>query len=450
MLYLIFFLFYQSVKGGFNPCENVFNFNIIFLSCDSIESFMKQQFFYSEIEYDFIEINCKNSHLILDLDIQYLNNEIQIPYTIRLTNFNSIIIKKNLSTLSTSPSIYIEKIEIHNSTLDTFYYNETDNSTKNTCEILESIIIHSYLIKFIQEIVFMESTKFPKILCPALWHFVYNQKITFIGLNDKTKFSLPKIAPEFTFSLHSEFTSKTLNIVNSSLSLDLNFLNYDYYPGLKEIIFENSSLFNIEDKNFEKMYLLQKIELNLNNFKEFIQKSDNKWMNIEYYYMVLDINDCHNILTNLRPEGRLILVLNDLTKTYEFPDSDFCHFKYLYHNELNLKKFLFPIVYTKEKLNCTCTLLGLVLNWRLNDVYNKISNESVKIRTESVSNCFINFDLNVKACKFKNKLKKCGLNWDQSKFIFECNFNSLKNSIFQKKPTIYQHFFILIFSLYIF
>lgn len=429
MLFLFFLLFISNV----NPCERYQTNNSFILSCQSIQDLNDPTNTWNLSCIDLIELNGQNSKFLIDLDIFDSNKDLKIDSTFRLKNFNSIIIKQNQSKTFRS-SFLLNRVEISNSTWNFEFYNQSQLSADQDCFSMLIFLEKIKLLILINDLHLMQIHYLEKG-CSAIWHTLVVTNFYLYEINDENKFSFisntAKIYPPLRF--------ESLFILNSNLSLDLKFFDRNYWYNFNRLIIINSSLIKIENKLLDYLEKVEKLTLSINNFKEFIQSSENDWLNIRRN-RYLNFSDCNSLKTQIRRPLATVIVLNDTTKTYDYPESDLCFFKHLNHSQL-----AFIAVYTQEKLKCTCTLVWLLLNWRLNELYNSIHYTKESIKTESVSLCFDNFDSRVKNCNFKKRLEKCGVNFDEQKFYFKLNCFGTKNSAFYLKKNSKYFNFIFIF-----
>lgn len=130
---------------------------------------------------------------------------------------------------------------------------------------------------------------------------------------------------------------------------------------------------------------MEDFELELNNFDLFFKKSDLEWLQ--------SLNSDQSMGSEFK------LVLRDTNRSYEYPDEDFCLFKNFPH-----EKLVFPIIHSRESLNCSCTLLWLLKN-------SANYSDQVEIMTLSVRNCTSNetssWEDLMSNCEFENRVSEC-------------------------------------------
>jgi hypothetical protein len=146
---------------------------------------------------------------------------------------------------------------------------------------------------------------------------------------------------------------------------------------------------------------------------------------------------------------QIYIELNDEKSGYDYPDEDFCLFKYFPHSKL-----VFPIVKSNIELNCTCTIAWLIQYWRF----------SFKdIKTSCLSNCFSsNFSLLVEQCNFDYRISQCFENVSAYSLPYGNLISEyLRNSMMQKEnneitsagnaasPNLLKFFYILYFYIFL-
>ena len=179
-----------------------------------------------------------------------------------------------------------------------------------------------------------------------------------------------------------------LDLVTSDLKLlDSRLINEFVFKLTKTINFySTTSDLSVQADLFKPLRLLKEINFKVNDLSYLINNKNLQW------------------LTELNPEAQFSplnkfsqfkLVLNDLSQAYTFPDSDLCLFKNFPHS-----KWVFPVIYSKPDLDCSCTLLFLIQ-------YYKYYDNRTQLETPSVRRCLSNLDNLVNACNFTSKLDKC-------------------------------------------
>jgi len=136
------------------------------------------------------------------------------------------------------------------------------------------------------------------------------------------------------------------------------------------------------------------LELELNNFQEFIQTIDD-WMLSLNSNISVDLTLQTDIDKNKQNE--MYIKLTDLKKQYTYSDKDFCLFKNFPH-----EKLVYPIINTKSDLECSCTLLWLLQ-------YNKQALNNSLLITDSTRNCINrpDFDNATSICRFEQTIYEC-------------------------------------------
>lgn len=362
------------------------------------------------ISLDFVII----SDLIIQIEGQYNHFGSSLyGISIILKNIQQIQINKNAQILS---PIRFNTVEISDTFLD-FYYDNI--SLADACAEFGQEITFPYRIE-IFHLYLTESVIYSNALCVSMIRIFSINHLYFYG-----------ISPNNLLHFNDSFNNQTMEakvyhvfFSKSILGLDQKILNRQVFGNIESITLDNSTLLGIENDTFFYTKNLKMISLRIKNFEEFIRKSDNKWLQFLNLQAYKNLDNCKQVFkskeADLDISSYFLIILEDMSKLYEYTDEDFCLFKHFPHNNA-----VFPIVYTKEDLNCTCTLLWLLLNWKLKDFLETKASKSelISMNTSSVKYCFENFDKKIGKCNFDEKLINCGLNPIPIAYNFQCNTN---------------------------
>ena len=233
-----------------------------------------------------------------------------------------------------------------------------------------------------------ENIKYENKLCPVL--FQESNLNTFELYNLKQD---NRLVFEDVDAKDLDSVILNLNILDSVFYLDNSLLHKDVFKITQNINISNTNLTGIQANLFQNFVFLKYLELELNNFQEFIQTID--WM--------LSLNS--NISVNLtlqtdidnNKQNEMYIKLTDLKKQYTYSDKDFCLFKNFPH-----EKLVYPIINTKSDLECSCTLLWLLQ-------YNKQALNNSLLITDSTRNCINtpDFDNAITNCRFEQTIYEC-------------------------------------------
>ena len=210
-------------------------------------------------------------------------------------------------------------------------------------------------------------------LCPLVFDKVDLKELTVDKLTDKNKPSFVEL-PESQKVPKRRLDAKIsrLAVTNAELtSLNAQTLDPQVFEKLTEFSYvepnlqtakTSAKLFpNFSQDLFSPLTSLKQVHLALNNFDLFFRNATLTWLTVG-----LNANNRVKETT---------LVLEDLSQRYEFPDEDFCLFRNFPH-----ARNIFPVIRSREKLTCTCTLQSLLQNWV------KYSDKNL-IATTSVAHC---------------------------------------------------------------
>ncbi|CAF0845743.1 unnamed protein product [Brachionus calyciflorus] len=349
---------------------------------------------------DYIE-NLSDYYSILDLDFQnlgYTQSELESRDYKTLWNMKLII--RNVSRFEIFqaspffPQLFNE-IFFYDSLIDFYFKNQTLSSNK-ICRPNISKYFYKFFTKH-TSVYFKSGLTFPYPLCPFI--FSYNFEILSIeNLNSQNSFEFMINIEYRAISLYKLIIQNSILILSKSVLSELNL------RGCEQIEIKNSTLYEIEYLDRINQNLFKTIILDLLNMKQFWSLSDKKWLlnlNKNYRINLLDCYDITRVQSKQNKKIDLVLASSD----YDYPDGDFCLFKDFPHTDL-----VFPIIEAPFRLNCSCTLIWLILNWELRDILNtkqtfSYSNRTMK--TQATEKCFQDFELRIKLCNFDNLLKKC-------------------------------------------
>ena len=361
------------------------------IECNNFSEFKELKL--SEITNDktltYIRIKPSNS-IILDnrLDLNGLNidhNRIQFVFEnllgVEITSspFESVSVNKQLSYLS-----------INNSTLDFYYRNKTFDWI---CDLVLSDfklkpLFSSFRSVFLGQ---LDKVRYPAKLCPVVFKDANLESLYLFNLTQENRPNFLQFNSSFfpISSLNSVINN--LHIQSSHIRLDNELLDRNVFKYVRKLSIEFSSLAFIEPDLLKWFKSLRQINLWLFNFGEFIRGSNNKWLHYLNHDLNVNLSNANQV--DSYRDKQILLELNDEKNEYEYPDEDFCLFKYFPHHKL-----VYPLIKSNKNLNCSCTLIWLLR-------YSTYSSESLK--TDAVSDCFYNFDYMVRKCFLSERLKNC-------------------------------------------
>lgn len=275
-----------------------------------------------------------------------------------------------------------------------------------------------YLFKEFKEIYFDSDVTYSESLCPVIF---IKSKLDLLELknlsSDSNKLIFTKLNQEPINPLDLNSNIKKLKIVDSNLRyLDFSLIDKEVFAQTNSISYSSSDSENIIlilDDLFVHLKNLKEFELSLGAFEKFIQVSNLEWLK--------------TLNSNPQSNNGFKLVLKDSSNNYDYPDSDFCKFVNFPH-----EKQVYPVIYTKESLSCSCTLVWL-LKYHTNFM-DKIND----IKTSSVVNCFLSetlttiswtegynssnsssFEQLVNDCNFDSRIRDCNYQTTEMDLITE-------------------------------
>jgi hypothetical protein len=353
-----------------------------YLSCSDFDNFNELIFNSSDSTYSTIRLYPRK-RLLLDTELNLKN------LNINSNEFNLYL--ENLSGFSMINPFALKDINngslyLSNSSFNFYFENMIINSSKICQDLYDNYLFVSVFDVF-NAVILEKNIEYSNETCPI--HFK-NQIINSLKIND---LDLDNMLNFYDLNqLNCTINSLEL-IMIEDITLDSKFLKENIFTKLKEIKILNSNLFGIQENLFQNFTFLKYLELELNNFQEFIQTID--WM----LALNSDISVNLTLQTDIdnNKQNEMYIKLTDLKKQYTYSDKDFCLFKNFPH-----EKLVYPIIDTKLDLECSCTLLWLLQ-------YNKQALNKSLLITDSTRNCINrpDFDNATSICRFEQTIYEC-------------------------------------------
>lgn len=280
-------------------------------------------------------------------------------------------------------------LELRDSLLDFKLNDENLEDLIIRCDpkLFDEEIVKSYkpLFSSFSEVVLHESVKFQNSeICPLVF---LNANITRLSVSSLNDANHRLVFKQITNSSRITFNAviKRFEIDNSSLDiLDTHLLNSDLFYNLNELIITDSTIVKFDDNLFKMLSSIEIIMLQLRNFNQFFKENNNtKWL---------------NSISVSSDKRQVLVAFIDNYQQYYYPDEDFCLFYEYPHN-----KSVFTYIQTKKNLNCSCTLVWLMKNWRQ-------YGDSNLLLSDSVYDCLIDntyFNELFMGCKFDERIQSC-------------------------------------------
>ncbi|CAF0710226.1 unnamed protein product [Brachionus calyciflorus] len=289
-----------------------------------------------------------------------------------LKNLNSLDFFTNLSLHSSSLNL-----ELTNSSLMVYY--DVKNLLEYKCNF--DLIDSSFKPVFSSFKTILLDVLYPGKICPLIFQNSNIEKLRIKNLNNYNKIQFKNL-PDFILTRLNS-TIRRLEIDYSLIqTLDNGFLNKYLFNNLEELIITETELYSIDENVFKFLPRLNFLLLLLENFGEFFKSSSNLWFKG----------------LNIKNQSELIIALIDPRSAYEFHDEDFCYF-YLFPH----KNQVYTFIKTKEKLECSCTLVWLMKN------VNSSRQNGFLISSSSVYDCVKSKDFEIKLveCNFEQRVEDC-------------------------------------------
>jgi hypothetical protein len=248
-----------------------------------------------------------------------------------------------------------------------------------------------------------------------LFNLTLANRLTFIAVNASS------CGEEQSLSAKLKSNVRSLHIQSSEVKLDSSLLDRAVFQSLQKLSLEFCNLSAIDEPDLFKPFVqLKEVRFWLFNFEAFIKSAggENRWMrSLNWNWNVTAAVPMHTAppdtanpfsssgsgtsafdLHQVSAETQMYVEFSDEGGVYRYPDEDFCLFKHFPH-----ESHVFPIIKSSQGLNCTCTMLYLVHNWR--------HSLTRTVKTNAVSSCFrqgaSHTNRLIMDCDFKRRLRKC-------------------------------------------
>jgi hypothetical protein len=221
-------------------------------------------------------------------------------------------------------------------------------------------------------LIYETSTKYESAICPFIFNNANIKQLTFSGLQDTRSFLVQRSLSFIEIESDQIDLNTSIFMVQFSKiyrrKLDSSILNVHVFKNTFSFTFDGTLDF-IEKDLFKSFLTLGNLFFNLFNTREFLHSSVNKWMAFVYMQGMQFDNRSEMENSNITISNAMIIQFRDYDDTYEYPDEDFCLFKY-WPDLVFIVPFLYGYKadYTYvEKKSDSCTLAFLS---KYNDIYN--------------------------------------------------------------------------------
>lgn len=298
---------------------------------------------------------------------------------------------------------FLSKLNINLSNLETYSINFYDSKLEfflngSNAEILCSLsnLFDLSQINYfgsIKTLVFNKNILYISKICPYVF---MNSMLEYLCFNEVSNSLLFRNRLEFLNINTTNALIEYLNKIEFTFAFEIlteKILNRNLFKNVK-IIKLNGLLNGIESNLLGSFQFLNRVSLNIENLKNFIQ-SGTDWINVLNADKNLNLSYLEkNKINPLR--FALILEINILTtifsKPYIFPNEDICLFKSFPHHKL-----VYPFISFQEKLTeCSCTLMWLI----------KYANFYAAQNLNTEKQCLLKNDI---TCDFETLFKACVL-----------------------------------------
>ncbi len=334
-MYLVLLLISIIGYNTQDPCTFYNNQGQLIITCVDFISFDQLNF---ENVTDFVQtISLKPKQpIILDEKLNLYTVNFKDGYDINLENINGFSFSSNpfVNNRKLSKAVFYLK----NSVFD--FYEDNKRIDYETCNRINREVYFISLFDDFNVVSLNEGITYPDEFCPIEFKNVNIQLFEMMNLKKDNKLKFMKIEINDSFTdLNS--TVQILDILDSEIdNLNTDLVYPEVFKKIENFAITGSQVSSIDDDFFINFPKLNIFELDISNFAEFL-KNGLRWMRHLNYEVKVNLSDINDI--NKYKDRQLVLELSDLSKVYDYPEKDFCLFRYFPH-----EKFVFPIIETKE------------------------------------------------------------------------------------------------------
>ena len=239
---------------------------------------------------------------------------------------------------------------------------------------------------------------------------ILKNQLKFIEINQKSDFDLN----------NQEFYYLNIGFAYEKVTLDI--LNRYVFKYIKRLVV-CGIIYDIQTDLFSHFKSLKFLALILDNFKQLLENNNNwlKYLNSDVKVNLTDLNEVNK---NLNKMFTLQIIQKNseagsftaFSKSYKYPDEDFCLFKEFPHENL-----VYPFLLSGALPECTCTIFWLIQNSDLyfKDEYTAFKVDQYVIQNDYLyqdsffnhtgMNCLLGIKVkkSISSCRFEDRLKLC-------------------------------------------
>jgi hypothetical protein len=377
-----------------------------FIKCENFTSF-------SELDFKSINFTEINVLELRPLDPLILDNSLNLS---SITIINKQVILSNIRgfMLNSNPFESINQnmkkkniieLKLYDSEFEFYESEETKLESKcNKYELINRNAFNNTILSRFSTVSLSKNVKYSNNMCPFVFQ---NAKIDLFLINNINETN--RLGIKTVNLTENDYKNANLSIsINQLYLFNVNLTRLDdellsrivfssiktlqFYGNLTEI---QSDLFGASFKN------LKSLVLDLFNFDQFIRNKNNDWMSSlgSYERPGISSNGSRSIYSS---RIDLLVHLNDRKEEFVFDDADFCLFA-----KFPINKHVYPLIKTKDNLNCSCTLIWLIKEYKnfLNrQQFALFKTKSVEKCLDEVSEDFSTFE---SECNFDEKILSC-------------------------------------------
>jgi hypothetical protein len=317
-------------------------------------------------------------------------------------------INLNTTTNRKSPvelKIYDSKFEFYESQVDKL------SSKCNKYELINRGSFTKTVLSSFATVSLNKNMVYASDLCPFVFQNVKLDLLVINDINDANRLTFKTVSlTEYDYrNANFSITINQLYLFNANLTLlDESLLSRTVFSSLKTLqIYGNLNEIQSDLFSGASFKNLKSLVLDLFNFEQFIRNKNNDWMSSLTSLTTKQTNNSTPSPKSAVHFSRinLLIHLNDHRETFLYDETDFCLFAKF---RTASARSVYALIKTKEDLNCTCTLVWLVKDYR-NFVTRRQQLELFK--TKSVAKCLDDFSPRfeqfVTGCYFEERLQVC-------------------------------------------
>jgi hypothetical protein len=408
--------------------KNFESFNLLEINCDLNSLKKLKLLFLSDITF-----KLSNKKKIMESSIYISQLSVKLIYEdrffIMIENVNSISLVSNLQLfylpyLEENVSIRIKFANKISFTLDNDKSQILDEKLCNTELLISNVSLN--LFSNLQNVNLNFLNSFTTPLCPIVFanmelnSLEINRLRNDLILKSKLIFMKIKNPNNRTFSLNCSISNFALSDVYKYKLISEEIFNEEMLKNTR-LFMVHGTLDYVDETFIKNIPSIRYLMFNLYNMREFLHLSDNKWMSNIYFSSKLRLNSTAG-LSNYSEVDFFFFVLLDLERKYEFPNEDFCIFKYFPFGKLiamYVIKLNSQLSLNDYQTSCTLAFISMA-NTNQTSFDNQDIRQYFPIYNETIqAECNFSYRLNLCFVKNIRPQFKADTNYYDTRYVFE-------------------------------